>query len=85
MSCEVIIGDAGSPWRLVVRDVGCYQGAGVEANMSYRMPKAKTDSKHLKYETYKSNYDFCSFYLCTSFCETLMYLQKQSHRRSYKA
>lgn len=44
MSCEVIVCDAGPSRRLVVRDVGCYQGAGVEAYMSDRMPAAATDT-----------------------------------------
>lgn len=50
MSCKVIICDASSPWRLVIRDVGCYQSAGVEAYMPYRMPAAKMDNTlNIKY------------------------------------
>lgn len=50
MSCQVIICDASSPWRLVIRDVGCYQSAGVEAYMSYRMPAAKMENTlNIKY------------------------------------
>lgn len=42
VSCQVVVCDAGPSRRLVVRDVGCYQGAGVEAYMSDRVPAAAT-------------------------------------------
>lgn len=38
VSCEVIVCDAGPTWWLVIGDVGCYQGAGVKADVPYRMP-----------------------------------------------
>lgn len=44
MSCKVIVCDAGPPRHLVIGDVGCYQGAGVEAYVPYRMPAAKIEN-----------------------------------------
>lgn len=52
MSCEVIVCDARPPRRLVVGDVGRYQGAGVEAHAPHRMPSTgqKTHRQYNKWE-----------------------------------
>ena len=35
---EVVVCDAGAAWVLLVRDVGCHQGAGVKPYVADRVP-----------------------------------------------
>lgn len=51
VSCKVIVCDAGPPWRLVVWDVGGYQGAGVKVYVPDRMPAAKAEITASEHET----------------------------------
>ncbi|KAG9339603.1 hypothetical protein JZ751_023494, partial [Albula glossodonta] len=45
---EVIVSDAGTPWRLLVRDVGRHQGAMAESHMPDWMPADRsTNQNHL--------------------------------------